>query len=103
MKIKESTFEHLKKQVSDLTLENDLLKTENERLKQQLNFSIDEEYKTYIENSMAYLDEQMQQINKLREAYEALYTKKKKYISKEKKVFDKAVHREIKDIQKSLK
>lgn len=96
---KKKNDEKYKNKINELTTEIALLKSENEVLKNKINSSPNKEYDDYMQKSMNEMNKHLEDIRKLHSAYETLFEKNKKYISKEQKEIDKAIKKEIKDFK----
>lgn len=92
----------LNNKIARLEEENDLLKNENIQLKDKIkNLENDERIKI-IENYEQELRTQIEQMKKLKQLYEQLLDKQRKYINKEKSKYKKATNKAISDFVGSL-
>lgn len=92
----------LNNKIARLEEENELLKNENIQLKDKIkNIENDERIKI-IENYEQELRTQIEQMKKLKQLYEQLLDKQRKYINKEKSKYKKVTNKAISDFVGSL-
>lgn len=99
---KDKIIRLLNNEITRLEEENELLKNENLQLKNKIDDIENNERTKIIENYEQELRTQIEQMKKLKQLYEQLLDKQRKYIYKEKSKYRKATNKAISDFTGSL-